>query len=139
MPTCTLSVPRCWKRLIKVEFRRGKDGELYISRSRPRRMVESEFHQKGESDPEAYYDDGRSISAVFDNGARVELHLCSGQSNYWGDVLIEDSEGTPIYESEALETIDKVMDFMADDGETYTVKIDWAGSDPYGKGRKKND
>lgn len=125
----TIKIPRCWKRLVQEVFEET-DGGLIVEGTD--RKVRSEKTPHRNESPEAFYDDCRTVAALFPNGMAIDIDLCSGQGNYYGGVTIQD-EDEVLYESEPLETFDDEMDFPADDGDTYIVKVEWTGTDPYEK------
>lgn len=106
--SAVVSVAKCWKELIDVEFPDDLSGIL------------SEKHQKGIEDPNPYYDDVRFINFVFDNNERGTLSLCSGQSNYYGAIEINEGE---IF-SDILESFNKRIYVMANNKE-YVVNLSY--------------
>jgi len=93
-----VSLPLCWKMMVETEF---------DAQERPR---DAKNHRSGNADPEAYYDDLREVAVDLPGGTKVIVGLYSGQSNYWGCILIYDKEGNEMYQSDPLETFEDVME-----------------------------
>lgn len=130
MPTTIkLRVPACWRRLIGIEFaREGGPGSDLMHDGK---VVLSSNHAKGNYDPDPYYDDtrivtGYGMSGTSGEGFIAELHLCSGQSNYWAEAYIYDQEHELIVETEPWESVDDKNEVIsANTGETYILEVEW--------------
>ena len=112
--TATIKVPLCWKTLIDVEFEGGLAN-----------VQDAKWHRVGIEDPNPFYDDNREISVTFDNGDVGILTLSSGQSNYFGGMMIHrKGDGEEIY-NEVWEFFDEVADEIVVGSDTYLLKYEW--------------
>jgi hypothetical protein len=109
--TKTVKFPAVWKQLLKAELtddhKKGK-------------------HRKSLEDPEPYREDVRSISGRLSDGTPFEVALCSGDSNYWLEVLLYNNKGYTEYD-EALEDLpsDGVIEVEMDVGDvTHSIKLE---------------
>lgn len=128
----SIEVPRTWGRLIDEEFIR-EDNMMFVAGTGSEREVKG-AHQRGSiADPEAYYDDVRSVYGVTDNGGDVTLDLMSGVSNYYGQMSILVG-GEEVYraDSEVWEHIPDTIIVDGTDGNQYEIRVVWSGDDPYG-------
>ena len=125
--TITLDVPVCWERLIEEEFE-VFNGGLFVRGTN--RAVKSEKHVRGPDDPEACYDDCRTVAGRFRNGASVCLDLTSGQHNYYGGLTIHKENGV-IYDSGVLESLPRKWHAVSENGDVYVVNVNPFGDDPY--------
>jgi hypothetical protein len=121
-----VKLPRCWQKLITVDFPDDLAG------------ITSEKYCKGNADPEPHYDDVREIGGKFSDGATFTIVLASGQSNYYGllvikspnhDILYDNSDD--VYESwadtlEAYVQVGPTEDWTPTE---YVVKIEWVDND----------
>ena len=126
--TCNIQVPHCWKQLINVEF---GDEPVIGPTYKGQPVKKARLHREGNDDPNPYYDDSRTVVGVASNGAHVELQLCSGQSNYWGQLIILSVRGETIYESEPWESIRHIRNTCPGIVEGATVEIPGDESDHY--------
>jgi predicted dehydrogenase len=132
----TIKLPRCWKRLIGVNFCYADDNlAAYAIEGFPHMLVKGAESRSGTDDPDAYYDDCREAVGKFEDGAVAAINLNSGQGNYYassyvtkdGEVLVDD-EGDP------LEYLDDEIEFETNGGASYVLKVEWEGEDPYEEG-----
>ena len=118
-----VSLPLCWKKMVDVEF----DAQDAAPR-------DAKNHRSGNADPEAYYDDVREVVVKSPGGTMVVVGLYSGQSNYYGGILIYDKEGNEIY-NDIIETFEDVMECAVSTHlpchpvhfglSKYQIKINW--------------
>lgn len=96
--------------------------------------VKSEKHEHPDTDPMPYYDECRTRSVTFPDGAVLSVDLCSGQGNYYAGCMLHDAEGEVIYESEdPIESFAGPIEIHmnAEDGRIYLAEIEWEGEDPF--------
>lgn len=123
----TIKLPRCWRRLLDTVF-----DDLKVQLLGRSVEVLSEKHEHADDDPLPYYDEIRTQSVEFSNGAIARVDLCSGQSNYYGGCTLYSRDGNILHEdNDAIESFDGPIEMQGGDGETYIVTIEWEGVDPY--------
>lgn len=111
---CRVEIPACWHDLVQVNFPDDLSG------------ITSEKNCKGANDPDPHYDDSRAATVRCSCGARIQLSLCSGQSNYFGGCTVDDQHGRPVYEVGANgEPVDDYGDWVAtgSNGVDYDLEI----------------
>lgn len=117
--TKKIQLPRCWQSLLDIDC---FDYD-----------VTSEKYSSGNDDPNPHYDDTRSVSGLFEDGADFCIELCSGQSNYWANCSIY-KDDMPIYEGfDPIECLDDEIECRWDschNGVTYILEIEWIGDIP---------
>jgi hypothetical protein len=135
----TIKVPRCWKRLVQAIF--GDDEQQPERANSPEaaaRIWEGEVKSGPVANdiPEPHYDDSRTVLGRTEEGGTIELDLCSGQYNYYGGCTIHDADGNVVYETGMGDAWDEFHDeeeLVGEDGNTYVIKFEWEGEDPYEK------
>ena len=120
----TIKVPACWQKLIGISFNED-DPRCLTARvgNKTVEVVDATHYRTADDDPKPYYDDNRSVEEQAENGARVILELCSGQSNYYGGctIIVNDEE---VY-SETWESFDTVNEVETYGGDEYTINVEW--------------
>jgi hypothetical protein len=110
-----LNVPLCWKRLIKLGFDDIEAPRAYDVRA---------------NNPKPYRRDLRQVRDKLPNGNTIWLFLASGESNYYGGVLITSPSGEHLYDMEdVIDDLDEAP-FEFDDGEfNYSITFDFYGKE----------
>jgi len=88
-----ITLPKCWKKLIDVEFPEDLAG-----------IADGDRVDHADGDPAPYYDDQRDLAFKLPDGTVLTVFLCSGQGNYWGSYDLMANNGGMLYESEPLES-----------------------------------
>lgn len=112
--TKKIQLPRCWQSLLDIDCFDDN--------------VTSEKHSSGFADPNPHYDDTRSYSDCFEDGAYFCIELCSGQSNYWANCSIYKGN-LPIYEGfDPIECFGDSIECQGDNNINYIIDIEWIDS-----------
>ena len=108
-----LSVPSCWKELIKIAFSEDLKG------------ITSEKHcSPTDSDPRPHYDDFRSLKCKFEDDTEFTLCLASGQGNYYGWCEWATHENETHGKLEDIEVYEDIYETVLNNTE-YTAQIRW--------------
>lgn len=120
----TVYVPGCWKDLVDVYFdERELPGDTISYEFKP--VLDAESCRTLDNDSALYYDDHRTRQGKNIEGWLAEVHLCSGQSHYWGEIHIYAPDGELVIES-AWEAFADTNE-LEQDGTVrkFVVKIVW--------------
>lgn len=114
--TKKITLPRCWQSLLDIDY---FDDD-----------VTSGNQLNGFDDPEPHYDDTRSYSGKFSDGADFRLELCSGQSNYWASMSIYKGDMAVYEEVDPIECLNDTIECQGYNDITYILEIEWTGDVP---------
>ncbi len=128
-----IQVPRCWRRLSKVNYCYADENLTTLAiEGHLNMLVEQADHPVAIDDPAAYWDDHRALLGHFDDGVKVLLTIYSDSSEYHiGCFLLP--AGDVVKSKAPFESLARVLELQMPQAK-YVLEIEWQGDDPYEDG-----